>query len=313
MKIVSLLVLSSMVIVAQNTQTTNQPPGPSRSVVAGTTLPATCSVGQIFFKTNATAGSNLYGCTSTNTWTLLGGSSGGTCPSGAANLIQKTNGTDCAASTITDTGTLISTTTATRLSNLTVLGGVNYAASSTGSDTYTASMTPALTSYVAGFCVNFYPSATSNTGAATLNIDSLGAKSIKTSNGNDPADGAIQAGSAYLLCYDGTNFLMQQDNSTSGGGTNTISITGSNAINGKFYFQKLTLTGNSTISSITNIKSGLYVFIVCQDGTGGWTLAWPASVLGGMTIGSTASKCNTQEFASDGTSLYATTAGVVNE
>src|SRR5579859_3315936 len=34
----------------------------------GTTLPATCGVGQMYFKTNAPAGSNIYLCTSTNIW-----------------------------------------------------------------------------------------------------------------------------------------------------------------------------------------------------------------------------------------------------
>jgi len=38
---------------------------------AGTTLPATCSVGQAFFQTTAAAGLNLYGCTATNSWTLF--------------------------------------------------------------------------------------------------------------------------------------------------------------------------------------------------------------------------------------------------
>ena len=38
----------------------------------GTVLPSTCSVGATFFNTAATAGHNLYGCTATNTWTLLG-------------------------------------------------------------------------------------------------------------------------------------------------------------------------------------------------------------------------------------------------
>lgn len=40
-----------------------------------TTLPATCSTGRIFFKTNATAGQNIYLCTAANTWTLLSSSS----------------------------------------------------------------------------------------------------------------------------------------------------------------------------------------------------------------------------------------------
>ena len=43
-------------------------------VKAGTTLPSTCTVGDLFYKTDATAGQNLYGCTSTNTWTQLGSS-----------------------------------------------------------------------------------------------------------------------------------------------------------------------------------------------------------------------------------------------
>ncbi|MEO7651695.1 MAG: hypothetical protein ABIZ80_14610 [Bryobacteraceae bacterium] len=43
----------------------------------GATVPASCGVGETFFKTNATAGQNLYGCTSTNTWTVLGSATSG--------------------------------------------------------------------------------------------------------------------------------------------------------------------------------------------------------------------------------------------
>jgi hypothetical protein len=39
----------------------------------GNTAPATCAVGEVFFDSDATAGSNWFGCTATNTWTLLGG------------------------------------------------------------------------------------------------------------------------------------------------------------------------------------------------------------------------------------------------
>jgi len=42
----------------------------------GTVLPATCSIGQTFFNTAATAGQNLFACTSVNVWTLEGGSGG---------------------------------------------------------------------------------------------------------------------------------------------------------------------------------------------------------------------------------------------
>jgi hypothetical protein len=40
-------------------------------------LPSTCSVGQTYFNTSATAGQNLYYCTALNTWTQQTGSSGG--------------------------------------------------------------------------------------------------------------------------------------------------------------------------------------------------------------------------------------------
>lgn len=38
----------------------------------GTAVPGTCSIGMIYFDNDATAGVNLYGCTASNTWTLLG-------------------------------------------------------------------------------------------------------------------------------------------------------------------------------------------------------------------------------------------------
>lgn len=49
---------------------------PSKSGVSAS-IPGTCSVGQTYFKTDAAAGQNLFGCTSVNTWTLLGAGTGG--------------------------------------------------------------------------------------------------------------------------------------------------------------------------------------------------------------------------------------------
>jgi len=43
----------------------------TRPFKTGTVLPATCSVGESFFKSNAIAGQNLYGCTATNTWSQM--------------------------------------------------------------------------------------------------------------------------------------------------------------------------------------------------------------------------------------------------
>jgi hypothetical protein len=48
----------------------------TRPATVGTTLPSTCQVGQLFFNSAATAGSNLYACTASNVWTLETGGSG---------------------------------------------------------------------------------------------------------------------------------------------------------------------------------------------------------------------------------------------
>jgi hypothetical protein len=50
----------------------------------GSILPTNCSVGGMFFKSDAAAGANLYGCVSTNTWAAQAGSGsggGGSAPS----------------------------------------------------------------------------------------------------------------------------------------------------------------------------------------------------------------------------------------
>ncbi len=57
-----------------------------RAVKFGTTLPATCYTGDVFFNTAAAAGSNLYACVSPNTWAVqAAGSSGFTTLSGDVN------------------------------------------------------------------------------------------------------------------------------------------------------------------------------------------------------------------------------------
>jgi hypothetical protein len=77
---------------------------------------------------------------------------------------------------------------------------------------------------------------------------------------------------------------------------------------------KLILGGNVTSSSLSNAVPGqTLVFLVCQDGTGGRTFAWPANFKTTMTIGGDANKCSAQQFYFDGTSAFALTAGVVNQ
>jgi len=77
--------------------------------------------------------------------------------------------------------------------------------------------------------------------------------------------------------------------------------------------QKITLTGNVTSSSLANASMGEQLsFVICQDSTGSRTFVWPSNVKGGMTVGSTASKCSAQSFVFDGAIAFATSLGGSN-
>lgn len=88
--------------------------------------------------------------------------------------------------------------------------------STTGSMTYTCAMSPTLTGYTTGMVVEFGCATTALTGAATLNIDGLGAKSIKKSDGtSNPASGDCAAGQQVPLRYDGTVFRLPSGGASS--------------------------------------------------------------------------------------------------
>jgi hypothetical protein len=81
-----LLVFGGLTLAAQTqidlrTQTKNvdfTAANSTRPIKTGTALPATCSPGDMFFRTNAQAGENLYGCPAANTWSVQGGIFSGT-------------------------------------------------------------------------------------------------------------------------------------------------------------------------------------------------------------------------------------------
>lgn len=88
-----------------------------------------------------------------------------------------------------------------------------------GVDTITAAGTPAVTAYTANQTFRFL-SAGANTGAATLNIDGLGAKAIMKASATGPvalAAGDIPAAGIVLqVTYDGTQFQLVPVSSSGG-------------------------------------------------------------------------------------------------
>jgi len=79
-------------------------------------------------------------------------------------------------------------------------------------------------------------------GTCSLNIDAVGALSIKGNDGNNLAVGAIKAGGTYILKYNGTNLLVINDGGgftlTDGNGTtansNAVDLGGANTANTTF-------------------------------------------------------------------------------
>jgi len=84
-----------------------------------------------------------------------------------------------------------------------------YAEDGEASDTYVIALTPTLTALTTWQRIRF-KATTVNTGACTINVDTLWAKSIKTTAGDDPSDGDISASEIVELVYDGTNFVLQK-------------------------------------------------------------------------------------------------------
>lgn len=88
----------------------------------------------------------------------------------------------------------------------TSVGGM-YAAAS-GTDTYTATLSPAPSSYTTGMQVRIKIPNANTVANPTLNLNSLGAKTIKGTNGNALPIGFFYPNGDYLLVYDGTDFIV---------------------------------------------------------------------------------------------------------
>lgn len=92
-------------------------------------------------------------------------------------------------------------------------GGYVSLSSVSGADTITAVCSPAISAYASGQSFKFV-SAGANTGAVTLNINGLGAKSVTKEGTTALAAGDIAAGAVVWVDYDGTRFQLTSGRST---------------------------------------------------------------------------------------------------
>lgn len=108
-----------------------------------------------------------------------------------------------------------------------VQNGAFNTVNATGTNTLTVTLAPVPASYTTNMTITFKAAAT-NTGAVTLNVNSLGAKNIqKASSGALAAlsSGDLTIGAFYTVRYDGTQFVLE-----GGVGGGVTSVTGSGGI-----------------------------------------------------------------------------------
>jgi hypothetical protein len=124
-----------------------------------------------------------------------------------------------------------------------------HAADSGSANAYAVAPAPAIASYATGHIVTLKPVNT-NTGAATLAVCGLTAKTIKMPDGTDTPPLALLAGGIYTLVYDGTHFIVTNPCSDAHVAARTIS--------GSADFDDLTTAGLyvTSGSSYTNAPLG---------------------------------------------------------
>ena len=227
---------------------------------------------------------------------------------------------------ITGLGAAVASTDAVQYGQLQA-NSFNYLLAS-GVDTLTATANPALAAYTAGNAFYFVvPS--NNTGAMTINIDSLGVKSITRVGSNALVAGDLIANQIALIVYDGTRFQLLDGNSfvnlyvtdtlrvsaytetvaASGtvGSTATLSI----AV-GTVLTATLTSATPCTFTMPAAIAGKSFLLLLNQPASGTATTATFTGVkwgsAGAPVITATVGKMDILTFVSDGTNWYGSTA-----
>ena len=141
-----------------------------------------------------------------------------------------------------------------------------------GADTITGTMSPTLGAYATGQMFYFI-AAGDNTGAVTLNIDSLGAKAVTRDGSVALAASDIKSGEVVVVVYDGTRFqVVSQLNSSGDARFANVSIASALNVGGVS-----TLTGAVNIAGAVSIASSMSV-------VGVFTATGSSTLNGGVVI-----------------------------
>lgn len=103
-------------------------------------------------------------------------------------------------------------------------GAVQFLTNVSGTDTITATVTPTIAAYTAGQTFRFV-TAGINTGAATININGIGVKSITKSGTTALVAGDLPADGLITITYDGNRFQIVGAASGSASSANSVATT----------------------------------------------------------------------------------------
>ena len=137
--------------------------------------------------------------------------------------------------------------------------GSQYATGS-GTNTIVATMAPAITAYAAGQTFRIKMAAGANTGATTINLNSLGAKAITKKGTTALAAGDIPASTMFEIAYDGTRFQLLNVGTDAG-----ITASSTDSLTNK------TFDANATGNSLSNVDVA-----DLAAGTDGQLITWGA-------------------------------------
>jgi hypothetical protein len=189
-----------------------------------------------------------------------------------------------------------------------------------GTNSLTGLATPPLEGYTTGAQYSFIAQ-NSNTGAVTLDIDSLGVKAVTQTGTNPLVAGSIVGGSMVLVEYDGTRFQLLTPNSfinpiirgyteiITSSGTVGASATLSIAL-GTILTATLTSATACTFTMPPVTAGKSFLLLLKQPDSGTATTATFTGVKwgtnGAPTITPTVGKMDILSFISDGTNWYGT-------
>jgi hypothetical protein len=125
---------------------------------------------------------------------------------------------------------------------------LTYLTTVAGTNVITA-VAPVLMSAYATGQTFYFIAAGGNTGAVTVNINAIGAKAVKKTDGSALISGDILTGAAVQIMYDGTNFQLLSDSNGTNETVGNLTVTGTTTATGL-------ITANGGVSGALNGSLG---------------------------------------------------------